>query len=111
MFTQHLKRHADSLRHWCPHSERFTGGDSLIYALENGWTLTGRVHSQRYSLRSGVRHVTVHTFKLRRGNTVILMNVIDNPYVSRLVYLYQRKYHRVTVAAARAKSTSASISV
>lgn len=99
MLSQHLKQHADSLRHWCPHSEKYSGGDSLISALEDGWTFTGRVHSQRYWLRGGARFMVVHTFKLRRGNTVALMNVIDNPYVSRLVLLYQRKYQRVTVVA------------
>lgn len=71
-------------RHWCPHSEKFAGGDALLTALEEGWQIIGIIFRQDFWY-AGVRRVPVYHFELYRPDEVIRMAVIQNPYVTRLV--------------------------
>lgn len=72
------------IRHWHPESEKYTGGDALFTALENGWQLHQEVEYEEYWL-AGVRSVLVYRFKLTRDGETMVMPVIRNPYVNRIV--------------------------
>ncbi|MBI5667563.1 MAG: hypothetical protein HZC41_06105 [Chloroflexi bacterium] len=74
----------DMIRHWHPESEKYTGGDALFTALENGWQLHQEVEFEEYWL-AGVRSVLVYRFKLTRNGETMVMPVIRNPYVNRIV--------------------------
>jgi hypothetical protein len=70
--------------HWHMDSEPFTGGDALFTALTKGWELDENVMCEAY-WHYGSRRVLVYLFELRRGDEVVIMPVVDNPYVSRLL--------------------------
>ncbi|MBI5671448.1 MAG: hypothetical protein HZC41_25940 [Chloroflexi bacterium] len=74
----------DPVRHWSPYSEKYTTGDALLNALENGWVIDGIIFRQDF-WRAGVRRIPVYHFTLRRGNNLVKMKVVDNPWVNRLV--------------------------
>ncbi|MBZ0290136.1 MAG: hypothetical protein K8I30_21105 [Anaerolineae bacterium] len=69
-------------RHWHPASERYTGGDSLLTALQFGWTIDV-VTLQEYRL-GGDRTSTIYYFRLKRRDETVVMPVIASPYVTRL---------------------------
>lgn len=71
-------------RHWCPRSEAYTGGDSLLSALRSGWELIGRVYRDSV-LMSGSRFTAVYYFELRNGSRVVTMPIVGNPWVVRFV--------------------------
>jgi len=72
-------------RHYCPRSEAFTGADSLISKLRQGWTPSGRIYEHKV-LFKGSRFTTVYYFELRRDGDMLTMPVVSNPYVQRLVH-------------------------
>jgi hypothetical protein len=74
-------------RHWSAASESFTGGDSLLTALERGWQMSGMVFCQEYWL-SGARRVCVYHVQLHRGEETVRMGIVANPYVIRLIHQY-----------------------
>jgi hypothetical protein len=74
----------DIYRHWHSDSEKFTGGDSLATALLLGWSVRDVVFLDRYRF-NGTRRVNVYHFELLRGDEVMRMAVISNPYVERLI--------------------------
>lgn len=70
-------------RHWNASSERYTGGDSLATALEDGWVI-----NQLASVENHLYHgtnVLVYHLDLKRGDEGAEMRVLANPYVSRVV--------------------------
>jgi hypothetical protein len=87
MQPKHLQdyhvEYLDVTRHWSPNSEKYCGGDSLITALYDGWSLgkTIYVEDQWYL---GMRRVPLYHFELNRNGETLIMVVIDNPYVWRL---------------------------
>lgn len=76
--------YTETPRHWCPHSEQFTGADSLITALRAGWALCRQVYREEY-LQKGCRRTTIYFFELKKDEQVITMPVIGNPFVVRFV--------------------------
>lgn len=70
-------------RHWSASSERYTGGDSLATALEDGWVIN-HLASVEDHLYHGI-NVRVYTLGLKRGNDCAEMRVLANPYVSRIL--------------------------
>jgi len=70
-------------RHWCPRSEIFSGGDSLISALVQGWQLEPTALRDAHVY--GGRVVIVYHFYLTRGSQTQRMRVVSNPYVEKLV--------------------------
>jgi hypothetical protein len=70
-------------RHWHGGSEQYTGGDSLVAALQDGCEIN-KVVIQARPLH-GWRTVTIYHFELQRGETTFVMSVIGNPFVARLV--------------------------
>ncbi len=71
-------------RHWCPHSEAYTGADSLLTAQRNGWQLAGLVYQQDIIFPNG-RQTTLYHFELLRGSENVIMPVLRNPFVERLI--------------------------
>jgi hypothetical protein len=72
-------------RHWHPESEKYTGGDALLTAIDEGWHVDGVIFRQEFWL-AGVRRVCVFHVDLRRGDETAKMLVMQNPYVTRLVH-------------------------
>ena len=83
MFAHHL-HNEDSQRYWCAHCERFTGGDTLLIALEDNWCLKGVIFRQTFWLM-GKREMHLYHIILQRGNRLIQLQVIENPFVLRLL--------------------------
>jgi hypothetical protein len=73
----------DVLRHWSPRSEKYSGGDSLLTALYNGWELNETIYVEE-AWHTGMRHAPLYHFELERDGETETMVVIDNPYVWRL---------------------------
>lgn len=67
-------------RHWHAESEKFTGCDALMTALETGWAIDGVVFRQEMWL-SGVRPINVFHIDLVRGDVRAKMRVTHNPRV------------------------------
>ena len=78
-------------RYWSSESEKYTGADALLTALESGWTIDGDVFRQEFWL-SGVRPVCVFHLELVRNGQRAKMRVVHNPYLVRLL-----KNHRANV--------------
>ena len=75
-------------RHWHAGSEPYTGGDSLLTAIRNGWNLLNLAYEHKMELRGG-RTVCVYYFQLIRSSERIVMPVVENPFIERL--LIERK--------------------
>ncbi len=71
-------------RHWCPQSETFTGADSLLTAVDEGWVIHQDILLRTYNLRSSCV-TTVYSFYLQRESNVALINVVANPFVHQLI--------------------------
>ena len=72
-------------RHWHQGSEKYTGGDALLTAIDNGWVVDGVIFRQEFWL-AGVRRVCVFHVDLRRDGESAKMLVMQNPYVTRLMH-------------------------
>ena len=79
-------QYLDVTHHWSPRSEDFAGGDCLLTALQRGWEVAYTVEEEKY-WHGDVRAVSVYHFTLRRGNQEIVMPVIENPYVTRMLFM------------------------
>jgi hypothetical protein len=79
------KDSANIHRHWNDVSERFTGGDALVTALDDGWTIRGVVFRQEFWL-AGVRRITVYHIELERSGSQRKMLVLQNPFVTKMLY-------------------------
>ncbi|MFW5696367.1 MAG: hypothetical protein ACOCXR_01135 [Phototrophicaceae bacterium] len=81
-----LNKHLDIKRHWCPRSETYTGCDSLMAALNDGWGIfhTATVNEHRLARRV----VTVYMFTLYRDAQLLTMRVVESPYLHRVIAHY-----------------------
>ncbi|MDQ7024932.1 MAG: hypothetical protein Q9P01_15205 [Anaerolineae bacterium] len=75
-------------RHWHAGSESYTGGDSLLTAIRNGWQLLNLAYEQSVQLRGG-RTVNVICFQFIQESERMTMPVVVNPFVEQL--LVERK--------------------
>lgn len=78
------KWYTERRRHYCPRSEIYTGCDSLITALREGWEIDNRIVLQETFWRSG-RGVTVFHFQLRRQREWMTMSIINTPYIHYII--------------------------
>ena len=76
--------YVEKRRHWCPQAELYTGLDSLVSAVSEGWVINGRVFRHE-TWRGGTRPAIVYYFELKRGRLVVTMPVISNPCVVPLI--------------------------
>jgi hypothetical protein len=78
-------QYADVHRHWSPRSEQYAGGDCLLTAVLRGWEVSNRVEHEQI-MQGAARSVNVYHFHMRKGDREIRMPVIENPYVTRLLF-------------------------
>ena len=78
----------DEGRHYCPHSEKYTGVDSLVAAIHNGYTPQPYVRRQTM-WRGGSRPVHIYYFELRRDNEAFTMAVVKSPRVTQIIDKYE----------------------
>jgi len=71
-------------RHWSPMCEQYTGADSLITALRNGWRVRPTVYRQDV-LHGGSRRTSIYTFALQFGTEVRHMAVVSTPFITRFL--------------------------
>ena len=88
--TDYHFAYQDLYRHWHAESERYTGGDALNTALDEGWSFNDVVGFQEIH-HMGARGTVIYHFELTRDEETVTMPVIGNPYVDRLVMLMQFK--------------------
>lgn len=72
-------------RHWSPRSEDFAGADCLVTAMMRGWELNNQVMHEVH-MHGGARYVNIYHFRMRKGDREITMPVLENPYVTRLLF-------------------------
>ncbi len=78
-------QYLDVSRHWATESESYAGGDSLITALQRGWEISNQVVQEQY-WHAGVRCTSIYHFQLRRDGEMMTMPVLENPYITRLLW-------------------------
>lgn len=71
-------------RHWHAGSEDFAGGDALLTALDDDWTVSPTCYREEY-WQAGTRLVTVFHFELQREGEKMNMPVITSPYIRRII--------------------------
>jgi hypothetical protein len=74
-------------RHWHALSEKYTGADSLLTALENGWVIKPAIQQEPYWRNS--RLVTLFHIHLERAGELAEMVVVGNPYLSGFIARFQ----------------------
>jgi len=79
-------QYLDVTHHWSPRSQKFAGGDALLTALQRGWEVANAVEEEKY-WHGDARAVSVYHFTLRRDGVEIAMPVIENPYVTRMLFM------------------------
>lgn len=77
------EKYTDTYQHWSPQSENFAGGDQLISALREGWTLDEQIVFAEQDWKSNNRYVTIYHFSLTRQGELMIMPVLGNPFVER----------------------------
>jgi len=88
--TDYHFAYLDLYRHWHADSERYTGGDALNTAMDEGWIINDVVNFQEIE-HIGARGTVIYHFELVRRDETVIMHVIGNPYVDRLVMVMQFK--------------------
>jgi hypothetical protein len=73
----------DVTRHWSPKSEKYSGCDSLLTAIYEGWKLSNTIYVEDF-WHLGQRRVPIYHFELSRNGETHSMVIVDNPYVWRL---------------------------
>ena len=76
--------YTETPRHWCPRSEKYTGADSLITALRNGWSLCRLVYRQDV-FHGGSRRTSVYYFELKTDDDIVTMPVVSTPFIVRFI--------------------------
>lgn len=71
-------------RHWHAGSEKYTGADALVTALTQGWNVSGDVVADDHYF-AGNRSIRVYEIPLRRDGETVTMQVIHNPYLTRML--------------------------
>jgi len=79
------EKYTETPRHWCPKTEPFTGGDSLLTALAEGWQVMDHAVYREVIMIRRSRHTTVYYFNLYRNAQTRTMAVIANPFVQRFL--------------------------
>lgn len=80
----------DVVSHWCPRSQRFTGGDAFLTYLDEGWEVGPEVFYEEFG-QTGGRRVIVYYFELTRNGETLRMPVISNPFVERVIHALNLK--------------------
>lgn len=87
-FINHPTDYLERPRHWCPRSEPYTGTDSLLTALLEGWEPHKQVFCEQIQ-RSASRVVNVYHFLLKRGDAHRMMVILGNPRTQDVIRHYE----------------------
>lgn len=79
------EKYTETPRHWCPRSETYTGADSLLTALDEGWEIMTDAVYREVIMINRSRHTTIFYFNLYRGSHTRTMAVVANPFVQRFL--------------------------
>jgi len=82
----HHAQYLDVTHHWSPRSEKYAGGDCLLTAIQRGWEISETVEERKF-WHGDARCVCVYEFTLRRDGEEVVMPVLENPYVTRLLFM------------------------
>jgi hypothetical protein len=74
-------------RHWHALSEKYTGADSLLTALDDGWVMNPAIEQEAHWRNS--RLVTLFHIHLERAGELAEMIVVGNPYLSGFIARFQ----------------------
>ncbi len=86
--------YSDLHRHWHVGSEKYTGSDALITAIEAGWHLMEPIYVEQF-WQAGTRLVVIYHAFLQRGDEEVMMSIVANPFIRR--GLRTRKWHVLPV--------------
>lgn len=84
-----IDHYQDFNRHWCPHSEPYTGCDSLLTAIDRGWKLYPLVTVHHHKLTQ------VYAFAMHKRTQILTMKVIHTPMIH--VILHQQRLRVVNL--------------
>lgn len=87
MTRELLNRFADLQRHWCPLSEMYTGCDSLLNMLEEGWLPGPVVLIEERWFKE--RHQEIYHFQLYRQDHITHMRILGTPYLYTVMQYYE----------------------
>jgi hypothetical protein len=73
-------------RHWCPNSETYATGETLLNYLGSGWAIVD-VYTDVHT-RFGFREINVYHFHLSRDGQTLIMPIVANPTVARIAEHY-----------------------
>lgn len=99
-----VTQYIEKPRHWCPHSEKYTGVDRLLSAVLEGWTIQKNVFRHE-ALRRMSRRTIVYYFELKRDEHVVTMAVIANPRITEVIQAYGLRVMTNTYLEASAQET------
>lgn len=97
--------YTETPRHWSPHSEKYTGADSLITALRKGWALCRLVYREDV-FHGGSRRTAIYYFELRHDDDVVTMPIIGTPFIVRFIAHYNLKVLHETEVDSRIYETA-----
>lgn len=80
--------------YWSPQSQEYASGDALLAALDDGWQVHGVIFRQEIWLTAG-RRTYVYHISLNRGGETLKMKMVDNPFITRLIYRLKVQIVRV----------------
>ena len=80
----HVEYMPTATQHWSWSSQRFAGGDNLITAIYNGWSVDRVVEVEQHWY-AGMRGITIFNFTISREDMTVTMPVVSNPFVNRFV--------------------------
>lgn len=82
-----VREPATITRHWSPRSENYATGDALFRALDEGCEIDGVIFKQESWFGGSRRTLVYHVFLRQPGGTTSTrMTLVDNPYLSRMIY-------------------------
>ena len=74
----------DVTQHWHSQSQKYAGGDSLVTAIDDGWTIDSVWCESPWF--AGMRSVTIYYFAMVRGSEQVTMPVIHTTYITALIH-------------------------
>lgn len=77
-------QYIDLAQHWDSGSEKYTGGDSLVTFMNDGWKPTSSLRRETVWF-AGARFIRVYYFELQCDGKTLTMPVMGNPFVDRFV--------------------------
>lgn len=92
-------------RHFHPGSEKYTGADSLVTLLREGWMIWQNSVTREVVWRGANRPVSLFHFRVVRDDRFMDLHIVDTPYLHRLTLILNLTVNeteeKVAVQAAR----------